>query len=388
MSFGVSCDYDCESSALQVSCVSSFQLEKPEPLAQRPPPESPDSIDTLIDGMVNAPLYLHVDDGLEGPNVVYIDIPHLDLLRKFHDRSILTLGSADTSPVYRDVLTRTACRHSFVLHAVLRFALMHDRYLYDPIETKASAAESFHAYHAAALFSKRLAGPIEEEVKDSLWGCAALMGAMSFASIEATSPQETWPLKSPEITDLDWLKMSDGKKEVWRLVDPLRETSAFRPAVQVEHGKRQEGIPSRPMDPQLDKLFPFFTKLYNLDQPFADYENDPYHKAASILEKLIPLDCNHSTVMWFLSFLGHMDPEYRRLLEAKDPSALLLLAWWHAKMIPYNSWWVSRRGLLECQAICISLDKTLPPEHEMRRLLGFPRSASGLSRASFAEEWS
>lgn len=380
MSFGVSCDYGASSSDLQVSGVSSFQIEIQQPQAPPTPPDSPQDVDRIIDDMMNAPLHLHVDEGTQGPSVVYIDRPHLDLLRKFHSRSVYTIGTADSVHVYRDVLTRMAAQHSFVLHAVLRFTLMHDRYLYDPIETKPSTAESFHTYHAAALFSKQLAGPIEEEVKDALWGCAALMGAASFASIEAPSPYDAWPLKPPDITDLDWLKISDGKKEVWRLVNPLRETSAFKPAVEIEQNKKEQGPPRLPLhDPLLDKLYPFVTKISDSDSHSpSSSPPDPYRTPASIIEKLLPIECNHSTVMWFLSFLGHMEPEFRHLLEQKDPTAMLLLAWWYAKLLPYNSWWMSRRGLLEGQAICLYLEKTLPEGHKIRGLLEFPRGVCGL----------
>ena len=380
MSFGVSCDYGASSSDLQVSGVSSFQVEIQQPQAPPTPPDSPQDVDRIIDDMMNAPLHLHVDEGAQGPSVVYIDRPHLDLLRKFHTRSVYTIGTANSVHVYRDVLTRMASQHSFVLHAVLRFTLMHDRYLYDPIETKPSTAESFHTYHAAALFSKQLADPIEEGVKDALWGCAALMGAASFASIEGACPYDAWPLKPPDITDLDWLKISDGKKEVWRLVDPLRETSAFKPAVEIEQNKKEQGPPRLPLhDPLLDKLYPFVTKISDVDSPpQSSSPPDPYRTPASIIEKLLPIECNHSTVMWFLSFLGHMDPRFRELLHQKDPKALLLLAWWYGKMCQYNVWWQSARMLLEGQAICLYLERQHPDKEDIMRLLSYPKMMTGL----------
>ncbi|KAF7192636.1 hypothetical protein HII31_06042 [Pseudocercospora fuligena] len=325
--------------------------------------------------MMDAPLYLNVDPGSEGPDVVYIDKPHLDLLRKFYSRSVYTIGTADSVAIYRNVMTVMAAKFSFLLHSVLRFTLMHDRFLYDPIETKASTAESFHAYHAAALFSKALAKPEHSnDEKDALWATCALLGASAFADIEATSAQESWPLKTPELTDLDWLKMSDGKKQVWKLVNPLRENSAFRPAIDFEM-KKSDAVYRRALDPTLDQLFPYVTKIYNLDTPkIVGYPTDPYRTAASIIERLLPIEPTYSTVMWFLSFIGHMDPEYRELLEANDPAAMVLLSWWYAKFIPYNAWWITRRALFECQAICLYLDEKLSADHELRRLLEFPKS--------------
>lgn len=246
---------------------------------------------------------------------------------------------------------------------------------FDSIETKASTAESFHGYHAAALFSEALAkSEHSNDEKDALWATCAVLGGAAFADMEATSPQECWPLKAPEFSDLNWLKMSEGKRQVWTMVNPLREDSAFRPAIDFEVNKSD--VPyRRALDPSLDQLFPYVTKMYNLDSSQARVEaKDPYRAAASIVERLLPIEPTYSTVLWFLSFIGHMDTEFRELLEAKDPAALVLLSWWYAKLIPYNAWWVARRVRFECKSICLYLDQVLPTCHELRRLLSFPES--------------
>ena len=363
------CDYESKESELQFAGVGVFQLEVPQV-------EIPSSIDKIIDCMMNAPLELYVEDDKESPTVCYIDQPHLDLLRKFQKRTVLTLGTADTSGIYKEQMILLASQYSFLLHAVLRLTLMHDRYIYDPIGTKPSTAEAFHGYHGTAMFSKKLSAPLIEKEKDAMWATAALLGACAFASIDATNFQDAWPLQDPAQNNMDWIKMSEGKKEVWRLANPLREGSVWREAFEIEQNKThpENGLQ---LQPELDQLFPYVTKIYNLDSPSSDGEKNPYHTAASIVERLVPIECNYSTIMWFLSFIGHMEPEYRHLLEQKDPAALLLLSWWYAKLVPYGQWWVARRALFECQAICVFLDRVLPGDSELRRLLEFPRSACG-----------
>lgn len=361
-----------------MSGVTSFQLESPEPVS---PPESLEdsSLLPLIEQMIDAPLHLHVDDDASGPSICYIEKAHTDLLKKFYDRSVRSIGTADTVHIYRDVLTRMATQYSFALHAVLTFTLMHDRILYDPVGTKPSTAETFHSYHAAAMFNKKLSEPLKEEEKDAMWGVAALLGSSAYAACEATCAEEAWPLKEHEISDLDWLKMSDGKKAVWKLADPMRESSVFRPAIVKQNAMKQSEAPRALTNPVLVQSFPYLTQVYRLHSPRSIYDDmHPYFNAASIVERLVPLDCTYRTVMWFLAFIGHMDPEYRRLLGQKDPYAMVLLAWWYAKVLSYNSWWMTRRALFESQAICIYLEKTLPAEHELRKLLDFPKSACGL----------
>jgi hypothetical protein len=265
-----------------------------------------------------------------------------------------------------------ASEYSFVLHSILRFTLMHDRYIYDPLGTPASTAEAFHAYHAAALFSDVLSAPDRSNrEKDALWATSALQGACAFAAIEATCAEEAWPLKSAGITDLQWLKLSSGKRAVWQMADPMRKDSAFREIRELEHRQR-DNILAIARSGALESRLPDLKKLYNLDSRNAG--NCPYASAVVLIGTLMQVDCSHATALWFLSFIMEMEPDFAQLLEDKDPAALLLLSWWYAKILRYNSWWMSRRALFECQAICIYVDQVLEPQHEMRLMLEFPRS--------------
>lgn len=261
----------------------------------------------------------------------------------------------------------------------MTLSMMHRRYAAAPdhMRTAPSEKETFHWYHGTGIFSRKLSEPIKDDDRDPLWGAAAILGAITIGSIDASSPEEAWPLKPPSAEDLDWLRMSDGKKEVWKLVDPLRPDSVWSSAM--DYHRQQDPEPYDHPVPELNMLYPFLTKIYAYD-PSLDGENpdDPYHTAASILVRLLELDCNHSTIMYFLSFLGHMDPRYRNLLHQKDPRALLLLGWWYGKMCQYNVWWISRRMTLEGQAICLYLERYHSDQKDIMRLLDYPRVMTGL----------
>lgn len=249
-----------------------------------------------------------------------------------------------------------------------------DKYSYDPSEK-----ELFHYYHATALLNDRLSKPIEEKDKDALWGCAALLGACTIASIDAKTSEEAWPLKPNDLGDLDWLRMSDGKKEVWRLVDPMREGSLWKEVL--DSRNQEDPMPYNCRVPELEVLAPFLNNTYNFD-PFEENhegEKSPYHTAASILVRLMELECNHVNIMYFLSFLGHMDPRFRQLLHEKDPKALLLLAWWYGKMCQYGVWWQKRRMKLEGQAICMYLERYHADREDLIKLLDFPKMMTGLA---------
>ncbi|TKA27737.1 hypothetical protein B0A50_04838 [Salinomyces thailandicus] len=362
--------------------------------APEAPPTPPEDV---IIATLGKPLALHETD-----ETYIITADDLGRFERFQNRTVYTLGTAQTVEVYRQAVVKLGCEHSYLTHIVFAIVLMHDRYLSDNPWAPPSHAESFHHYHGTAIFNATLQrAPLPEAEKDAMWGCAALLAAMTIASIDATTPDEAWPLAAPSLSNLDWLRMSDGKKEVWKLADPLRENSCWRPALIHEHEKD-------PRDPSIRKaewelLLPTLTKLFNynttnLSQPTsqtpppttaaeaeaeaeakAEAQNNPYHTALTLLLNLLPLQCTHTTILYFLSFLGHMDPRYRALLHAKDPKALVLLAWWYAKVLDdYPVWWLRRRGTLECKAICLFLWKRFSYVCEFGRLADYPRRVVGL----------
>ena len=257
---------------------------------------------------------------------------------------------------------------------------MHMRYKNSPNPWTATPTEkeSFHWYHGTAQFRELLSYGVKDEDRDPLWGAAALVGCCTLGSIEATKAEEAWPMKAPGPEDLDWLRMSDGKKEVWKIVDPLRENSVWRDAL--NYNAHADPEPYGHRVPELDLLYPFLIKIYDFDPESSEHAKDPYHTAASILTRLLELDCNHSTIMYFLSFMGHMDIRFRQLLHAKDPKALLLLAWYFGKMCQYHVWWSNRRMMLEGQAICMYLETYHSDNEEIMRLLSYPKMMTGLIR--------
>ena len=48
---------------------------------------------------------------------------------------------------------------------------------------------------------------------------------------------------------------------------------------------------------------------------------------------------------------------FKRLIEAKDPRALLLLAWWFWKLESAELWWLTRRAKVEGRAIRVWLEQ-------------------------------
>ena len=242
-------------------------------------------------------------------------------------------------------------QHPFLLHIVLTLTLTHDQYLAKESNSKLSAAIAFHWSQGASLLNQKLSGHIKPSERDAVWACAGLLGALSFVSSPATAPEEAWPLKPHSPSDLDWLRMTEGKRAIWKITDPMREDSVFYPMVP----NFVQFDTTVSYSPELESLSPELIKVCKLDDK-AMLESNPYLTAASFIARMIGIECNSHNFGVFLSFLGCMHGEFRQLLERKDPIALVLMAYWYAMISPLQAWWMLRRTSCECQAICKYLE--------------------------------
>ncbi|MCJ1378637.1 hypothetical protein MMC17_001736 [Xylographa soralifera] len=291
----------------------------------------------------------------------------LELLHRFQERTVFTITPAKTIPIYAREIVTLAMIHPFLMHAVAIVTLLHDRYLTRVPNTKLSAIEAYHYYQSIALFNSKLSGPLQDSERGPLWVAAAILGAVSFCHIEARNPEEAWPLKATSSLDLNWLSLSEGKLEIWRLTRILE--TQFR-LLALEHMNFPATIPARP---GLEALPPEFTLLYGFEA-WSTAENNPYYAAALSVAQALNLTSDYTVNMSFTLFNMKMRPEYKCLLARKDPRALLLLAYWYARVCQFEHWWIVGRAALECQAICIFLERYHGNEANILRLLQFPKT--------------
>lgn len=257
------------------------------------------------------------------------------------------------------------------MHIILMITASHDRYLMTSEAKKRSFTESFHWSRGAALLNRKLSSPLSPHDRDALWAAAAILGVASFTSIEASNPCEAWPLKRSEPSDLTWIDMSKGKEAIWKATDPLRSDSIF-------HGLADEYtmLMTKPALCRVDDIPQGFVHLCGLNEPLASQCN-PYFSAVSLLAQLWHVACTPATMTRYLKFLGFMDSRFRSLLHRKDARALLILAYWYAPMCE-SLWWIAARARLECQAICIYLERYHGREMDIQNMLTLPKIQCGL----------
>ncbi|KAL3607991.1 hypothetical protein FPOAC2_02982 [Fusarium poae] len=306
----------------------------------------------------------------------------LKTLERFRKRTVFTVGTKRTRKVYSEGAFMLGLEYPFLMHVFIALAYLHDEHL-NPNSTRSHRTPlAFHWYQATALFHRRLAtassvqdpSTLPGSERDALWTAGALLGAASFALLNVQSVDNVWPLKQSDPLDLDWLKMSDGKKVVWNLADPTRQDSIFYELL-VERSSMPDG--TREVPP--DALPGIFYSVFNLDASSSTSTN-PYYTAISLLAQLLPREITDNTVVQFLSFLMQLDPRYRKLLEEKDPRAMVLLAWWYTKAAVHSSWWIQRRSLVEGQAICVYLERYCTHVEGICELVEFPKRVFEMCR--------
>lgn len=260
------------------------------------------------------------------------------------------------------------------MHAVMTMTAKHDRFLSASPNSEETTIETYHSYQAAALFNRKLSVPIQPSDCDAIWATAGLLGFIAISSIEASSPEEAWPLGPSRPSDLQWLRFNTGKKAVWRIADPLRPESVFHGLLE---GCEQNLQASGAMKPGIEGFSSQLATLCGLDG-LSNPGKNSYYAAVRRLITLLTIDCNHSSSLKFLFFISDMQTDFICLLERKDPRALLLLVVWYAKVCHYQ-WWIARRAMLECRAICIYLEKYYASETAIQELLYFPKMRCELS---------
>jgi hypothetical protein len=332
-----------------------------------------------------------------GPGSFQLDSKSIGRLDRFLRRTVYTFAGNPTSTVYQNHVTSIAIEVSykhaylleslsiasantdhvsvqnpFLMHVILTMTARHDRFLSSSKDhATRSIAEAYHWSQGAALLNRKLSAPIRPQDRDALWAAAAILGLLSIADIEASTPWEAWPLKSSEPSDLRWMNMSHGKKAIWQATDPMRPDSIF-------HAMRDDyrTLMSKPALCEMHDMPRDFVALCQLGRT-AEPTQNPYFTAVSLLTRLWHLKCTQATMTRYMQFLGFMDPAFKSLLHEKDPRALLILAYWYGPMSD-SLWWMARRARLECQAICMYLELFHPHEKDIQLLLAQPKEQCGL----------
>ncbi|OGM48675.1 hypothetical protein ABOM_001980 [Aspergillus bombycis] len=289
---------------------------------------------------------------MEDPAVISADATTtLELTREGRDHLISFEKSGTLltiATVHHKELLQLACLNPYLMHVVLAIAATHNRLRGTPTPRGPSTFESYHVSQCAALLSRKLSQPLQPEDRDPLWMTSTLLGIISTSSIPSLTPQEVWPLKSSYTSDLEWLRMAEGKMAVWRLADPLRPNGLFRDMAD-EYAQMYDS----PLCTEIDRVPLALARICGIT-PSSSPNTNPYFTAVHTLAPVLGEYPGQPSRARILSFTSRMDRPFKSLLHARDPVALLLLSLWYIKAGDVV-WWLRLRARVEYQSICIYL---------------------------------
>lgn len=283
--------------------------------------------------------------GSPGNNASYqFGMQDLELLGKFQARTFLAMTTDRNHRMYQNDAIKLARSHPSLMHAVLTLTLLHDRHLSATLNNNLSVTEAFHWDQSIASFSSKLSGPIQPSEQDALWATCTLLGIIAFYQTEAMTPEEAWSL------NLNWLRISEEKKEMWKIIQPLGAESVFQPL-----GPEPMNSPPKVTAPGLEDLPPSF-KFCDLDAS-SNTDSNPYHVAASSLAQSLNSDSMFSTSRTF-------DPSSATCAQSTSDC-------WSGRIpMRFCFWHIgTRRSANACQAICIFLERYRGHEMDIRELL-------------------
>lgn len=289
-------------------------------------------------------------------------LDELARIHRFQTRTALYVGSSASTHDYGREVLRLACTHPFLMHIVLGVTASHDRHLQEHVTWAPFAAESYHLSHGIQLFQDKLSKPVIFQDKDALWIAAILLGVASFSSIATGVVEEAWPLVSE---DLAWLRLSEGKRVVFELTNPTRLDSAWRSSVETYVSALSKPKEAQSRETPFDHL---------CEDPGPKWPtSNPYEEIVPKLACLLDLECGETTFLPFLSFVMHINPHYGDAVEQRDPWAMLMLAYWFAKVCR-SRWWLARRAILSGLAICVYIERKFPDVERLQDACVWPRS--------------
>lgn len=255
------------------------------------------------------------------------------------------------------------------MHAVFGIAVTHLRHLL-PHDKSYAIAAGIHWQRAIKLYRREISKPIDEHNMDPLMSTCMLLSTITF-STEECKPADSW-IFSSDPTRLSWLLGQSGLRYILEAItiDQLQRSIWFEAFQESD----DEDYTFNNNSPGLEGLHPGLAELCDIDETTTE-ESNPYHWPLRMLSPMLPLKADRNNFSKLIPFIGRLEPAYIKLLQEKDPRALLILSYWLGKMCEEKQWWIYSRVSSECFAICMFLEHN--EDTRILNLLQYPAEKCG-----------
>lgn len=217
-------------------------------------------------------------------------------------------------------------QHPYLMHAMLAVVTAFRQTQHGVIRGCRTQTEIHHTLQCICLFKRKLSQLIAAPDQNALWATSALLGLIAIVSFEETRHEGALPVRPVHASDLEWMRLTVGKRIIWTLTDSLRTNGLFR-AMASEYADMEFPIPEL----GIARIPYFLTDACNLTE-MSNSDNNLYYVVAHLLVLLARLQMlpgGSFPGIYIIAFISQSQLRFRRLLEDKDPMGLLLLALWY-----------------------------------------------------------
>ncbi|KAG5287036.1 C6 zinc finger domain-containing protein [Histoplasma ohiense] len=291
----------------------------------------------------------------------------------FHHFITMAAHASSSSDAHRRVMSgkmiQLAFQNPSLMHAVFGVAVTHLRRLL-PYDKSYAIAAGVHWERALKLYRREISKPIDEHNMDPLMSTCMLLGTIIF-SPEECKPDSSWVFSS-DPTRLSWLLGQSGLRYILETItiQQLRQSIWFEAFMESD----DEDHTFNNNSPGREGLHPELAELCEINETTTE-ESNPYHWPLRMLSPMLPLKADRNNFAKLIPFIGRLYPAYTKLLQEKDPRALLILSYWLGKLCEEKQWWTYTKVSSECFAICMYLEHKEDPR--ILKLLQYPAEKCG-----------
>jgi hypothetical protein len=306
----------------------------------------------------------------------------LELVDHFEDCPDNWLGSPFSQGLIQRGGVEMSFKAPYLLHAILAYSAKHLSFLY-PDEQKYSVAATIHYTRSLQEYSSQLVYHVEQGNANALLAASGILAKLSF--INTPVMMANTPLAAATVVPA-WIRSMQGVKTIMS-TPVLRKTLEGGVMAPIWNAyfctpNSESNLPNDSVD--ADGSITAMKALKELCSADGDCPSNPGTPLAPspfemVLKRLEPLVLlphpSHEKVDQFLAFIATMEPSFIELLERNEPRALLVLAFWCARMPLIEQWWTGPSAKLECRRICAHLAQNA--DGRIRALLKFPARSCG-----------
>jgi hypothetical protein len=295
----------------------------------------------------------------------------IEVLHHFQFVASSTIGTPQIQQKLRTRALSLAQDSPMLMNAVFAFSANHLHTL-RPDDAQIRTTAQHHSQITLQLYTAELKSAALTVGKvDALIPASLLVSAICFFTSHSTAASSFVFSDDPHAAD--WLRnvCSLGTLLSREAAKPARAQSSWMSVFHPGNHPCACELPERGLGLGVPAAF---VQLCHIDEESTP-ETNPYFGALRLLAAMMRERASQENFSKLIQFPCRMGRAFRVLLREKDPVALLMLAYWFAKIGEIDFWWLGTRARSECFAICSYLDGW--PDERVRGLLVWPMRACG-----------